>query len=69
MYGARHLRWLCICTSCEVYTGEGMERAHKTSVPEPSAMPPPGKEIQVTEGTLDMRLLSSAHWQKKLFPQ
>lgn len=38
---------------------------YKTSVPEPSARPPPGKEIQVTEGTLDTRPLSSARWQKK----
>lgn len=56
---------VCICTSCEVYTGEGMERVYKTSVPEPSARPLPGKETQVTKGTLDTRPLSSARWQKK----
>ena len=62
---------VCICTSYEVYTGDGMERAHKTSVPEPSARPPPGKEIQVTEGTLDTRIdRCPQHVGKKLlFPQ
>lgn len=42
-----------------------MERVYKTSVPEPSARPLPGKETQVTKGTLDTRPLSSARWQKK----
>lgn len=59
---------VCICTSCEVYTGEGMERVYKTSVPEPSARPPPGKEIQVTEGTRHETAVLSTLAKKKDYP-
>lgn len=45
-----------------------MERVYKTSVPEPSARPPPGKEIQVTEGTRHETAVLSTLAKKKDYP-